>query len=105
MSKEEEFSSKYRIGKDAEDDVYVEEISTEKRVYPECWLDLEPYHSYLLCRKKFDESEQMLADVMAGKYPIRTLKSNASRGVATVFKASIPRFTKTAVVEMGRDAE
>jgi hypothetical protein len=38
--------------------------------YPVCWQDLVAYYNYLVGLGRFDESQKLLADSMAGNKPI-----------------------------------
>lgn len=43
---------------------------------PRCWQDLEAFHHYLVNKGMLEESQQLLADSMAGKKPISRMLGN-----------------------------
>ena len=51
-------------------DVLIFDCQTGASLRPECWLDLAAYYNYLVGRGLIDQSQQLLAEAMAGNKPI-----------------------------------
>ena len=53
--------------------IFILDIETGAVQYPDCWRDISAYHNYLVDRGRILESQNLLADSMAGKKPITNM--------------------------------
>jgi hypothetical protein len=57
--------------------VLIFDCHTGATLRPECWLDLSAYYNYLVVRGHIEQSQQLLAEAMAGNKPITKMLSSA----------------------------
>jgi hypothetical protein len=51
--------------------------------YPVCWQDIAAYYYYLVARGRIDESQNLLAESMAGRKPITNMVGAVSEPSST----------------------
>jgi hypothetical protein len=59
------------------DGVLIFDGYTGANMRPDCWIDLSAYYNYLVARGQIDQSQQLLAEAMAGNRPITKMLSGA----------------------------
>ncbi len=59
--------------------------------YPNCWQDLNALYHYLVGRGRLGESQELLAESMAGAKPITTMVECMSRRSSGGFPVGVPR--------------
>lgn len=72
--KEADMNNRYHVIPDkAGPGVFILDIETGAVQYPACWQDISAYHNYLVDRGRIAESQELLAESMAGKKPMTNM--------------------------------
>lgn len=63
--------------------VLIFDSETGEVQHPACWQDISAYYNYLVDRGRIEESQNLLAESMAGRKPITSMVTGMSRSSTT----------------------